>query len=172
MGAERRINSFPGSLGHCDAIGLAFKIEEFGLDVLAKEVVQEMTAIYGEKFGLDADDPTNGTWNRAGLRRVFENLMVNALKYGSANTIVIVTVSQSASHAILTVHNEGNPIPVKDRPTLFDKFQRTSTATSQTGWGLGLALVKAMVTAHHGNVRIESSQESGTDFIVEIPKIP
>ena len=151
-------------------MGLAFEFEEFRLDVLAKEVVLDFKETYGERFELHADEPTTGTWNRAGLRRVIENLLVNAFKYGGPNTRIRVTIIQNTTHAILTVHNDGNPIPIEDQPKLFEKFLRVSMATSKTGWGLGLTLVGGMVTSHHGTVRVESSEAKGTDFIVELPK--
>ena len=153
-------------------IGLAFELEAVRLDVLAREVVQEMKGMHGERLGLHVEVPTIGAWNRAGLRRVLENLIVNALKYGSQDKPVSITVTQNTSHATLTVHNDGNPIPAEDQPLLFEKFLRASTAKSTTGWGLGLALVCGMVKAHHGSVRLESSQARGTDFIVELPKKP
>ena len=121
-------------------------------------------------FELRINEPTTGAWNRAGLRRVLENLVVNALKYGSLNAPVRVTLTQDAVQAELTVHNDGNPIPIEIQPTLFEKFLRASSATSNTGWGLGLALVSGMVAAHHGTVRIQSSEANGTDFIVVLPK--
>ena len=151
-------------------LGMDFEFEEVRLDELAKEVVQDMKETYGNRFELHATEPTTGNWNRPGLRRVIENLIVNALKYGSQSAPVRVILTQGAVQAELTVHNDGNPIPIEVQPTLFEKFMRASTAASNTGWGLGLALVSGMVAAHHGTVRIESSEAKGTDFIVALPK--
>jgi signal transduction histidine kinase len=153
-------------------LGLRFEFEAFRLDELAKELVEDMKEIHGERFELNVKEPVAGTWNRDGIRRVVENLIINALKYGGAATPVRLTVAQNATHAMLTVHNEGNPISIEERPRLFEKFQRATTAMNQTGWGLGLALVSGMVRAHRGIVRVESSPETGTDFIVELPKKP
>jgi signal transduction histidine kinase len=149
-----------------------FELEEMRLDELVKETVEDMKESHGNRFELHADEPTTGAWNRPGLRRVLENLIVNALKYGSQDKPVRITLTQSAAQVELTVHNDGNPIPIEIQPTLFEKFLRASTATSNTGWGLGLALVSGMVAAHHGTVRIESSEAKGTDFIVVLPKKP
>lgn len=151
-------------------MGLAFELAEFRLDELAQEVVLEMKETHGERFILHTTEPTSGSWNRAGIRRLLENLILNALKYGSEDTPVTVTVWQNATRAILTVQNEGNPIPIAEQPQLFEMFSRATSATGKTGWGLGLALVSEMVRAHQGSVRIESSLEWGTNFIVELPK--
>lgn len=153
-------------------LGISFEFKEFCLDELAKQVVQDMDAAYGGKIIIHAPEPVTGTWNPAGLRRVFENLIINALKYGTPNSPVRIVVTQNAEYAIFCVHNEGNPISEEDRPKLFQKFKRGATATTQTGWGLGLALVSGMVAAHHGTVKIESSLANGTDFLVELPKKP
>ena len=149
---------------------IEFEFEEMRLDELVKDVVLEMKETYGNRFELHINEPTTGAWNRAGLRRVLENLIVNALKYGSQKTPVRVTLTQDEVQAELTVHNDGNPIPIEIQPTLFEKFLRASNATSSTGWGLGLALVSGMVAAHHGTVRIQSSEANGTNFIVVLPK--
>ena len=151
-------------------MGLAFDLAEFSLDELAQEVVVEMNEIHGGRLIVNAAGDTSGNWNRAGLRRLVENLIINALKYGSENAPVTVTVCQNTTHAILTVHNDGNPIPAAEQPELFEMFSRASSAASKTGWGLGLALVSEMVRAHQGSVRVESTSEMGTDFIVELPK--
>ena len=153
-------------------MGIEFEFEEMRLDELAKEVIQDMRETYGNRFDLHASEAVTGNWNRPGLRRVLENLIVNALKYGTPDAPVRVTLTQTAQQAEFTVHNVGNPIPIDVQPTLFQKFLRGSTATSKTGWGLGLALVSGMVAAHHGTVRIQSSEANGTDFIVVLPKKP
>src|SRR6185295_2991901 len=67
-------------------LGLAFEFEAIRLDVLAKELTQDMNEVQGERIQLKADEPITGTWNRGGIRRVLENLITNALKYGSATT--------------------------------------------------------------------------------------
>ncbi len=151
-------------------MGIDFEFEEMRLDELIKDVVREMKETYGSRFELNADEPTSGAWNRPGLRRVLENLIINALKYGNQDSPVLVTLTQDAIQAGFTIHNEGNPIPIEIQPTLFERFLRASNATSNSGWGLGLALVSGMVAAHHGTVRIESSEAKGTDFIVVLPK--
>ena len=151
-------------------MGLIFEFEEVRLDDLAREVVQDLKGLYGYRLELHSHEPVAGTWNRAGLRRVMENLIVNALKYGTADTPVKITLTQNATEATFTVHNSGNPIAIENQPKLFEKFMRASTAESTTGWGLGLALVSGMVAAHRGTVRIESTETAGTDFIVTLPK--
>ena len=153
-------------------VGLSYKFEEMRLDLLAKEVVEGMRIAHGNRIEIQADQTITGKWNRDGLYRAIENLVMNALKYGSSVFPVKVIVEQSESSATITVHNEGNPIPQKDQLGLFKQFVQGANVTTTTGWGLGLAVVSGVAKAHNGSVRVESSQAMGTDFILELPKMP
>jgi signal transduction histidine kinase len=150
--------------------GLSFELEETRLDEVARDVVQEMNLIHGDRVQIQADQSVTGKWNRDGLYRAIENLVVNALKYGSPDSPVKVIIKQNDTTASITVHNDGNPIPSSEQPTLFKKFVQGSNVTNETGWGLGLALVSGVAKAHDGTVRVESSNATGTDFIIELPK--
>ena len=68
------------------------------------------------------------------------------------------------------MHNEGEPIPLVEQASLFESFKRASTADQEIGWGLGLTMVKGMVDAHKGTITVESGKETGTKFIIKIPK--
>jgi len=149
---------------------LALQIEECDLKLIATEVVDEFNIIYGERFVLVADSPAVGYWSKSAIRRVIENLATNAHKYSTPKTPVTITIRQSEATATLLVHNEGNPITEENQSVLFQRFRRAKTADAQTGWGLGLTVVKGVTEAHHGIVKVESSPEAGTTFIVEIPR--
>lgn len=151
-------------------LGLSFELEKIRLDEVARKVVEEMNLVHGNRIQIQAHQSITGKWNRDGLFRAIENLVGNALKFGTCNTPVTVLLSQSDTIAILKVHNEGNPIPLSEQSTLFKKFVQGSNVANTTGWGLGLALVHGVIKAHDGTVRVESSQANGTDFIVELPK--
>ena len=77
----------------------------------------------------------------------------------------------SINKAIVQVHNEGIPIPKELQANLFEPFYRTPTAqsSSKKGWGLGLAISKQIVERHGGRIWVESSQEKGTTFSIELP---
>ena len=65
----------------------------------------------------------------------------------------------------------GPAIPEKEMALLFQDFRRSRSAQegTQTGWGLGLTLVKGVIDAHKGTIRVESKEGIGTSFIMEIP---
>jgi signal transduction histidine kinase len=68
------------------------------------------------------------------------------------------------------VHNFGKAIPEEEQALLFQQYRRARSAETRTGWGLGLTVVKGMTEAHHGTVQVESKDEKGTTFSVQLPK--
>jgi len=71
----------------------------------------------------------------------------------------------------VTVHNYGPVIPPEKRETLFRAFQRLSDAetSGKSGWGLGLAQVRAVAEAHGGSIGVDSLPDRGTTFTIDIP---
>jgi signal transduction histidine kinase len=100
-----------------------------------------------------------------------ENLLENAVKYGTPKTPITVSLKRGKTAIKLIVHNQGSPIAENEIPFLFEQYRRSKRASegTKTGWGLGLTLVKGVVDAHKGKVRIESVEGKGTSFILEIP---
>ena len=73
--------------------------------------------------------------------------------------------------AVVEVEDTGVGIPDAEQSHLFERFFRSSTATAQAipGTGLGLVIVKAIVEAHGGRIRVRSESAVGTSFRVELP---
>jgi signal transduction histidine kinase len=149
---------------------LPLKIETCDLIEILNECVDELNLIYNDRFVIHADTSVQGCWSKSGLRRIIDNLATNAIKYGSPHTQITITVKQDDAKVAISVHNEGAPISTADQTILFKEFHRAKSAEGQKGWGLGLTVVKGLAEAHHGSVRVESSAEIGTKFIIEIPK--
>lgn len=116
----------------------------------------------------------HGYWDKKALRRVIENLISNAIKYGTDDTPVKINVCSTIGRCLVSVHNEGNPIPAEDRESLFSHFSRLTAARegNKEGWGIGLALCKEVAEDHAGSIGIESSLEDGTTFTVDVPIDP
>ena len=106
------------------------------------------------------------------LRQVLANLIDNAIKYGRADGHVIVRgrVLEGA-RVEFTVRDDGPGIPVEARERIFERFYRVDKARSreQGGTGLGLAIVKNVIQAHGGDVRVESTPGTGTEFFLTLP---
>jgi signal transduction histidine kinase len=149
---------------------LPLELVEFDLSVLVRDVAEEFSTVYGERFVVESTSVSKGFWNESGLRRVAENLATNAVKYGEAKTPITFHIDQTDAAVTLKVHNLGKPISAEDQKVLFKQFYRAKSAVGQDGWGLGLTVVKQLTEAHGGKVRVESAEGRGTSFVIELPK--
>ena len=104
------------------------------------------------------------------LRRMFVNLIDNALKYSAENTTISVLTKETATNVIIKVADEGYGISQEDLPFIFDAFHRGSGTAKQEGSGLGLAGAKAIAEAHGGHISVESKSGKGSTFTVTLPK--
>ncbi len=109
--------------------------------------------------------------DRARIAQLFDNLVSNAIKFTPEGGRVDVRVHTHRKRAVLEVRDSGIGIPADEREHLFERFYRTSTATEQAiqGTGLGLAISKAIAEAHDGRITVESEENVGTTFRVELP---
>ena len=111
--------------------------------------------------------------DRLMLRRALSNLIANALHYGAPNTRIRITIQQDAEHTRLAISNQGDTIAAEHLPRLFDRFYRIDQARQRPdaeGSGLGLAICQAIVTAHHGTIRVDSAQGQ-TRFELRFPSL-
>ena len=150
---------------------LTLQYDQCDLDKVLRSVVEEMIVVHGPRFVYDSSGAAQGRWGQDALRRAVENLIDNAVKYGAMETPITVSLQRRGSLAEVGVHNEGSFIPAVEIPRLFEKFRRSHLPqhSQQKGWGLGLTLVQAVVDDHEGRIRVESTRESGTRFILELP---
>ncbi|TDP51165.1 signal transduction histidine kinase [Bacteriovorax stolpii] len=155
--------------------GINVTLQECHLELIVSYVVNDLEKLHGKRFQVKClQDLIIGHWDNLAIHRMIENLASNAIKYGSYDSDVIITLKCENGFAEIAIHNEGKPISKEDQALLFTHFGRSSTAlkSGQTGWGIGLALVKGLAEAHAGSVRVESSAETGTTFFVSLPLEP
>lgn len=102
------------------------------------------------------------------LRQVFTNLVENGIKYADVGGKVDVQVRRLYEQLVVTVSNTGPGIHPDDLPHIFERFYRAdvSRARSTGGFGLGLAISKAIVEAHQGRITVASNAEGETSFAV------
>lgn len=110
--------------------------------------------------------------NEGEVERMVMTLVDNACKYASPGTTVRVSLEQRADVTELVVNNCGPVIDEADLPHVFERFfrsDRSRTQSGTSGYGLGLAIAKAIVENHGGRIRVTSSDEDGTAFTVTFP---
>lgn len=152
---------------------LPLEVGDCDLKAVISDVLDEMRLLHGDRFAIRCDEEMRGTWSCDGLRRVAENLVKNAVKYGDPKSPITVTLKwQATGEAWISVHNFGNELSPAEQRTLFELYRRTSSAkgSGKQGWGIGLPLVKGIVEAHGGRVWVESVPGDGTTFHVSLPR--
>ncbi len=112
--------------------------------------------------------PINGDARQ--LRRVFANLLDNAIKFSRKGGSIIVLTGNSENDIFVQVRDQGTGISSDDLPYIFDAFHRGRVGTKIEGFGLGLASVRAIVEAHGGKVLVESEIGKGSTFTVFLPQ--
>ncbi|MFE0175170.1 sensor histidine kinase [Streptomyces sp. NPDC059002] len=118
------------------------------------------------------DEPASVHADRARLHQVVVNLLANARTHTPPGTKVTARVCREGPHVRLDVEDDGPGIPQELLPAVFERFARGDASRSRQAGstGLGLALVRAIVTAHHGTVTVESAP-GRTVFTVLLPAV-
>ena len=105
------------------------------------------------------------------LRRLFLNLLDNAVRYNQPAGKIRCTLRTNESTVVISVGNAGPGIPIEARRNLFQRFYRSDTARTRGGHGLGLSLCREIVRAHRGEIELEPSQPGWTEFVVRLPAV-
>ncbi len=114
---------------------------------------------------------------RRDLARLVRNIGDNAVRH--ARSTVSISLTELAGDAVITIANDGIPIPAEDRLRIFDRFTRLdpararSAATGDSGSGLGLAIASEIATSHGGRITTKSPDGyDGAVFLVSLPVRP
>jgi two-component system sensor histidine kinase/response regulator len=104
------------------------------------------------------------------LTEALVNLVGNAVKYTHAGGRVAVSAAVEAGQVVVSVADTGIGIAAEDVPSVFDAFYRGKIGSdAEAGCGLGLALTRRIIEAHHGTISVESEVGKGTTFTVRLP---
>jgi len=142
---------------------LSEAIEELKPQAEAKKVTLEMNS--ADNLPLLTGDPEC-------LKEAFSNLLSNAIIYNREGGSVTVTVREKGDDLAVEVSDTGVGISKENLPFIFDEFFRVKSKETQhiTGTGLGLPIVKRIIEAHEGNVKVASEPGRGTTFSIFLPK--
>jgi signal transduction histidine kinase len=149
------------------------KREPVDLCQLAAEVVELYQYVAEEKkitVHTDLPSPCEASIDRTRMRQVFANLLDNALKYTPENGEVTITVKCEPGEAVAIFRDNGMGISAEEQDKIWQRLFRGDKSRSQRGLGLGLSLVKAVVEAHGGTVKVESQVGAGSAFTVRLPR--
>jgi signal transduction histidine kinase len=145
--------------------------EELDLAQLIDETIRDLNLQEAGANTIHFDhgtDPVRGRWDRGQLEQVLHNLLGNALKFGGGQPIG-VSVAARPEGVVLRVEDHGIGIDPADQQRIFECFARAVPDRQYMGLGLGLWLVREIVSAHGGRVEVHSSPGQGATFEVWLP---
>jgi two-component system, OmpR family, phosphate regulon sensor histidine kinase PhoR len=148
-------------------------------DLLTESISTTKVAADAKELTVRADLPARlpmcGDSER--LRQVADNLLNNAVKYTPAGGTVTVSAAPDPADpdwVTWTVADNGIGIPVEERPRLFRRFYRASTAVAARipGTGLGLVITRTILERHRGTIAVADTTGPGTTFVIRLPREP
>jgi signal transduction histidine kinase len=165
------------NFGRMEAGQLQYRFEAVDAEAFVRDVVsefqQEVSGL-GYRIELRGDGALPAIRaDRESLARVFWNLLDNAVKYSPENRTVWVDLSEAGKRLMVRVRDRGIGIPMAEQKEIFRKFVRgaASKTASIRGTGVGLAMARQIVTAHGGDISVESQPGEGSVFTVMLPVV-
>lgn len=151
---------------------LKLALESVNVSVIVEAAVDLYRHVAEDKHIVvsTASDPT--LWlmaDRSRLRQVLANLLDNAIKYTPVGGRVDVEAARRQNQAIISVRDTGIGVMAHEASRIWDRLYRGAHSRSERGLGLGLSLVRAIVTAHRGRVDVSSAPGGGSTFTIALP---
>lgn len=131
------------------------------VEILAQQKGITVSLHAGESVILDLD--------RERIRRVFFNILDNAIKFTPEHGNITLTLAKENHTIVIRVSDTGVGIPQEDLPFIFDRFYRADKSRSSEGFGLGLSITKSIIQAHKGAIACNSEPGRGTTFTISLP---
>ena len=141
---------------------------------IAEEATAKFAAAFEKKkFQVQKDIQPNcmADGNPENIHRVMSNFLMNAWRYAPEQGKIKIQAKEEAGYAVFTVYNEGAPIDEKEKVRIWDSFYQGNASEgnrSQEGTGLGLYIVKSIVSQHGGLCSVEN-KKGGVEFGFRIP---
>lgn len=176
--AVRRMAALLDDLSELPAPGAFLAPAELapvGMSALSADVAASFAHVDTHAISVVPGYPDLVSGDAARLRQVLTNLVGNAITHGPEGSRITITVSPEDGRVITTVEDDGPGIPPEARELVFERFARLpgGLGSREPGSGLGLYIVRAIVEAHGGTVRIaEGTSGRGTRVLVDLPAAP
>lgn len=151
---------------------LTLNLTEFDFVKLGEESINLIRAGSEHAFEILADESVLVVADRELLRRVLDNLIVNAIKYTPRRGRITLAFRNDGASARVKVIDQGPGISPENQAKLFTKFGQLEAADTKRGFGLGLAFVRMAIEAHGGEVGVSSQPKQGSTFWFTLPLRP
>lgn len=161
-------------LARADAGQDQINMEHFYLDDLFRECYKAIQVLANNRqvsIKLTTEDDFDFYGDENLIKRLFLNLLENAVKYNVEGGCVTILVSKEPLLAKVTITDTGIGIEKNSLEKIFDRFYRVDKARSRADGssGLGLAIAKCIAEAHQGTIEVTSETGVGSSFIVFLP---
>jgi len=104
------------------------------------------------------------------LKRALQNIYMNSILHNESPVNIVTIIKKEKQHVTIHVKDDGIGMTEETKQNIFNRYYRgTTTSQSSEGTGLGMAIVKQLIEAHDGIIRVESSKGNGTAFIIILP---
>ena len=157
-------------------LGAGIRVDPAEMDMVnvCRQTVDEITAFHPRCIvTFQATGELTGSWDSGRIAQALSNLIGNAFQHGAEGAPIEVAVLGEADHVVLTVHNTGIQIPRENLHDIFSPFKQLAPHSERSraagSAGLGLYIVQAITTAHHGTIAV-SSNKRGTTFTLRLPR--
>lgn len=118
---------------------------------------------------VNIPDDTEIPFDKLLVQRALENLFANAVRYTKDGDTIRIDAQQDGGKITLKISDTGIGIEKKDIGKIFDMFYRGTNSRRESGMGIGLSVVKTIISTHGWNISVKSQKGIGTEFTVEIP---
>jgi signal transduction histidine kinase len=124
----------------------------------------------GIRISMDIEPGITAKVDEAMFIRVWDNLLSNSIKYGRENGRIDISLVTTGDHFTGIISDDGIGISAEDLPKIWNRFYQADPSRSDgSGAGLGLAMVKWIITEHGGSISAESEKGKGTRMIFRMP---
>lgn len=149
---------------NCQSVSLNEVVWRAKLDFMA---TRQEHILHVKNTLIQGEDIIYGDFDK--LLQVLLNILTNAAKFSPPGSTILLQVRDKKDRIAITIKDQGQGIPKKEIPYIFEKFYRVKD-TKEKGMGLGLFLTKKIIEHHKGEIQVSSTIGKGTTFTIIVPK--
>ncbi len=160
------------SLEKLETGNINYNLSTFKLGKVIKEVISNATILLKEGQTIDYSnhiDEISLFQDEKIIELTLSNLINNAIKYSSENSVIAIKVRQDIEITTLEIIDDGIGIPKIDQKNIFNRYFRAENAILTEGTGIGLNISKTHIENLGGSINFESAENKGTTFTISIP---
>lgn len=141
-------------------------------EMMRKIAADYLLYLEGQNFIIEVNIPDKdieASIDASLIERALRNLLDNAIRYGSEGLYLEIGLSEKDESISITVIDKGNGIPLQDQAHVFERFYRVDDSRQGEGLGIGLSIVKEIITYHDGSITLTSVPFEKTVFEIQLP---